>query len=665
MKISEMPEKNALVGNDMLALLDSEVSDPALKNKKAKLSSLNKFILPDIPDIAVNISSVEGWIRIARIPDSESIKSGIVTIRAVTAAGTITETTLFITIAHRLDNSGSIRANIQANTAHSFNSWTTAENGYVLLYANVSYDSGYWVLSLYKYVSGNITLSILPDPGNKWTWFTGPLTTFIAPGGFSRSVTLTAGFRTAEGAVQSADSAVYSSYGVLGGDSFVNNTVNNVGKWHYIGYTELPYNGSYKKGQVVNVDLVIRELKVLGGDPSLLDDFLVKIRVTLSEYTDAIAFNALTPSISMIMLNSKTLTGNDFCAVYYSSSQTYKYIRYYIKAPSALSHYEILAQNSYGRMYSDIYAKTTTAGFRYSSNNQGISTLPTPVSGYLCYCLARNFYENIDFNDSNTKGKSNIILGSNNEVADFNLVLGDENTLDNNTFAFGFGNSSYGSYNAFLGEGCESYTDKSLNTGFGAKSYTDMMFTRAFNSAFHPMYKTNCHQYDLAMESGYELKLGQYDTQTVNLFHNIEQVFIRSQNMSIVGFKLKCLAVLLDDFSPTPRIAEISTFEMNGWVDNINSYSEISGKNNLVCKSMIPNAFAEYYFTVLLQSMQDNSRFLFAAQILNQNQLAADLGLKDFSYLTHWTFRLMCWIDTFEISDPSFTLNTVWRPKTE
>lgn len=335
-------------------------------------------------------SSAEGYYRIATIPIGTTIKECMFNIKAYTTTGTTTESTITVNLGYYSGNYTSQQSAIIANTSHSFNSSTNAENGYVLLYTRVSFDATSAYIDVYVYKTTQITIETTPLIYNDWTWHTGTLTKNPTVGSYrNTSVTMYYGLSGNNITANSAGSAGYTNYGVLNGFTLTN-TVDKTGKWEYFANLYLPYNSSYLNGISFNNIIRMQELSanntVAVED---LEDFLIHIKSNLAAHANSTEFNTAIPTIQIEIEGNTTLTGNDIAAVVYSTSTSNKYIRLYIKLKSANTHYSIEPQNRYGESYNGSNASATVPYINTATSSATTDSLPTPAQGSVVYGSVR------------------------------------------------------------------------------------------------------------------------------------------------------------------------------------------------------------------------------------------------------------------------------------
>jgi hypothetical protein len=328
------------------------------------------------------------YFRIATIPMTTAFKDGIFTIKAYTATGTSTEATVIINLSYYASNYGSQQVSFVTNASHSYNSATTAENGWVLYYVRVSFDATNGYIDVYKYKTTDITIQCKSLTQNDWVWSTGVLSANPTIGAYRNTqVTLNAGFSGYNISANYANSSSYTNYGILGGQTLTN-TTNKTNNWLYFGYITFDYNASYLRGRSINSRIILQEL-IHDGSVSAanLDDFSLDIRANLGYHADGNAFNTTVPDIAMTINGRTTLTTNDIAAFVYSSTTTAKVIRFYIKAKGPNTLYTVNPINRYGRAFATSSFSQTTGylAFTYVSDQTQVASLPTPVQGSITY----------------------------------------------------------------------------------------------------------------------------------------------------------------------------------------------------------------------------------------------------------------------------------------
>lgn len=330
----------------------------------------------------------EGYYRIATIPMTSTKKNISFKIKAYTATGTVTESTIDIALAYYSGNYSTQFTTINANTSHSYNSWTNAETGYVLLYCRVSFDATSAYIDVYKYKTTVVTIETTPLYESDWVWATGTLTLNPTVGSYRNTqVVMEAGMRGNSLNAGYASYSSYSNYGVLGTNT-LSNTTDKTGQWCYIGNWYLAYNSSYLRGHSGNIRVRIQELSYDGTiATNNLDDFVLIIKVGMAYHADANAFNTTIPTYSIEIDGKTSLTGNDIAALVHSTSTSTKYIRFYIKSKAANTVYCINPDQRYGRSFAtSSYGQTTSYSyFNYAGDQTPIATLPTPAQGSIAY----------------------------------------------------------------------------------------------------------------------------------------------------------------------------------------------------------------------------------------------------------------------------------------
>ena len=333
-------------------------------------------------------AAAEGYYRVATIPIGSKFKNCVVAIKAYTATGTVTETTLIVNLAYYASNYSSQASAIFANTSHSYNSQTNAENGYVLLYARVSFDATNAYLDLYSYKATAVTIGVQPLTENDWVWASGALTVNPAVGAYrTTSVTLGAGQAGSSLTASSASSTTYSTYGAYSGSFTVNSTADKTGQWVNFAYHNLSYSASYLKGHSSNISIRMQEVDPSGTkDPSLMDDFYINLRINLAAHTDGATFNAAVPAIEMAIDGRTTLTAADLAVLVHATSTSSKTVRLYLKLKEANTQYLVTAEQRYGHAYS-ASSQTTLDYLIYVGAAAPIASLPAPAQGVVHYAV--------------------------------------------------------------------------------------------------------------------------------------------------------------------------------------------------------------------------------------------------------------------------------------
>ena len=338
-------------------------------------------------------ATTEGYYRIATIPIGSQYKQVSFRIKGYTATGTVTESTIDINLAYYASNYSSQYSGITANTSHSYNSSTSAENGFVLLYCRVSFDATNAYIDMYKYKTTAVTMEVQPLTLNDWVWAVGVLTVNPTVGAYrSTTATLYYGLSGNNITASSASSATYSNYGVLGTNS-ISNTTDKTGQWEYIGGVEFDYNASYLRGRSLNVRCRLQEMSYDGTlTPDNMDDFCLNIQANLGYHANDTAFNSLIPTFNIEVDGKTSLTSSDICALVYSTSTSVKYIRIYIKLKTLNTVYAINPEQRYGRSFAtSSYSQTTNyCYFFYAGDSTPLVSLPTPAQGSIVYASFRD-----------------------------------------------------------------------------------------------------------------------------------------------------------------------------------------------------------------------------------------------------------------------------------
>jgi hypothetical protein len=233
-------------------------------------------------------AATEGWYRIATFPITSQYKQLAFRLKAFTAVGTTTQMTVWVDNAYYSGNYGSQSAGIMANVSHSYNSWTNAENGYVILYVRVSFDATTGYVDVYKYKTVTTTIQVQALQKNDWTFLTGAQSVNPAAGAYRASQVTT---QTGQNGNQvQANSASYASYvnsGLLGGVT-ISNTTDKTNKWVRAAYIRFDYNGSYLKGRTLNSVILVQEHTEQGqvADVANLEDYKLYVRANLAAHAD-------------------------------------------------------------------------------------------------------------------------------------------------------------------------------------------------------------------------------------------------------------------------------------------------------------------------------------------------------------------------------------------
>lgn len=629
-----------------------------------------------VADIAVSNFAIEGYFNIARIPDSVAMKSGIFTIQAITTAGTITEVTIFVNIAHRIDNSGQIVANIMSNTAHSCNSNSTSENGYVIRYAAIHYSSGYWYLALYKYVSSAITIKVSYCSNNDWDFFTQSVTAVSSIGSFSRATNLVSGFRASDGYVNGADYSAYSSYGVAGSDTYLLNGTDNSNKWVIVGDIVFSFNSTYCYGHSIFTELHFKELSPENTlISSSLRDFVMYVKASLSTQTTSALFNAAIPNFQIDVRGNAEFTNTDFAIMVVSTNTSSKTIRIFMKMPATKKYYLVDCFNRYGRSFSSTYARSTSyCYFNYSgSGTAGVATLPTPAQGSFSYAeFVYNDRKNIYFDEGNViNGAENVIAGTGNEVGSQNFVSGEDNSCNNNNVINGSSNvavdyssisgnlNSAATFNHIVGDTNASTADTVDIVGSNnsvKSSYTfahgtfalieDVMNgVRAFNFDIDNdnLIKSNQEQFHIQLQQS--SLIGYEDIEELGSL-NISSYTptLHFQQYSVNGVLLKGIMIIRDK---TGYMIEKCFFTCHGVVDLVNEECVIKVTDS-VYKSYYSMSFINA-LKIYASNFVNNKYFEFFACFEGETALALQMGLTGYEDFRDFKVDINIWVDTVEM----------------
>ncbi len=328
-------------------------------------------------------TTTKGYYRVGTIPIGSNFKFGMFKVKATTTTGTTTESVITVNLAYKAGDYGSQTSAIVANTSHSFNSQSGSDNGYVLLYCRLSFDGTSGYIDLYKLAPGVVTIVIEPLTTSDWVWATGALTANPVVGSY-RNVTcyLYAGTTGSNLRANSASSASYCNYGVLGSQT-ISNATNKTGQWEYFGNVYMAYNASYLVGRSINIRVRMQELTYDGSTAlAALDDFIIVIKVSLATHTDATTFNTTVPQIRIEIEGQTSLAPEDIVGSVYQTSTSTKYIRFYIKLKGANTVYMINPEQRYGRVFANTsFGMDTDCYFSYAGNQTPLAALPAPVQG--------------------------------------------------------------------------------------------------------------------------------------------------------------------------------------------------------------------------------------------------------------------------------------------
>lgn len=628
--IEDFSEKVSLADNDLMIIADSQANN---QNKKSKFSTLRNYLSTNsVSDISVSNFATEGYFNIARIPDSAAIKSGVFILHFVTTAGTKTEVILDVAIAHRLDNTGGIVTSLTATTAHSYNSNTTAENGYVVRYALLHYSSGYWYLGFYKYVASAITVKVINASNPAWEFWTQSVTAACTVGSFSRTVSLEVGFRATNSYADGSTYSAYSSYGVLGTYSRIRSNEDGANKWQRIGDIYMAYNASYQYGHSINVDLLFRELAPEHlFVPDELENFTINIKALLKTCLNGTAFNTAIPSRQIRITGNTHLTGNDVAIVITSSSASTKYMGIFIRTQAVRKLYDICALNRYGKSFTSSYTTTTSyCYFNYTGDQGFIASLPASAQGSPVFGLKQDGVRNIvlPFTDENlVLGKNNIVTGLTNEVMDdCCIVAGLDNTIE---------------------------SPLCLVNGRAVHIPVGSQFRRGFNNTDHYLssFRTNCSQFQM---SCFDYAFQGSDRQEFLLYHDSRNTVstLRFLGYALVGLSLKVVCCIVKT-EGNVSVVERAVGTINGWVDLANlefksdtRFRDIVFSNNLNGDSLSVLDTADLYVNILTASSFDLS-----IRLSGLDAYAQSFGFGDALKLDTDGFEIYfnVWVDAYEL----------------
>jgi hypothetical protein len=329
-----------------------------------------------------------GYHRIGRCPVDADFTNIKIFLEAKTDAGTTTDTFIDVAVAYRDGNMASARPSIVSNTAHSFNSVTTAENGVVIYNARISQDGSYWYLDIRKYKTTKVSFRCRPLVPNDWEWFEGDLGVAVSASDNERTTVLSQGFSGDNVVANSASSASYATYHLRGGyNGFTtSNTDDKTDQWAYVGYMYLVYNSTYRGGMSWNCDVKFQELNRDSAEVAytVLDDLNIRMR----GYFPAIAassatFNTTVPDFDVQIVGKSKLAGEDVKMMVHSTSTSVKVLRLWIRLKNPNTTYRISTISGYGGAYhnSSYLLSPSYCYFVGASGGEVTAILPAPAQG--------------------------------------------------------------------------------------------------------------------------------------------------------------------------------------------------------------------------------------------------------------------------------------------
>jgi len=339
---------------------------------------------------ATTTAVTEGYYRIATIPIGNTLKQCRFVCKGYTATGTVTESTVDINVAYYSGSTASANATITTQNAHSFDSRTNAENGWVFAYFRVSFDATSAYVDVYKYKTTAVTIETTPLVTNGWTWHTGALTVNPTVGSLdSQQVDCYTGINSGGASrvsfASSSSLSTYSNYGTYGTNTLTN-TTNKTGLWMYFNQVYMGYHASWLFGHSLNCTIELQELTANNLKPiSQLEKIVVHVKASLAAHADAATFNSTVPNISIEIEGNTTLTPADFAISTVATSTTSKDIRLYVKLKDANTYYVINPVNRYGHSYNASYGIST--GYCYLVNIANAATVAslTAAQGSVVY----------------------------------------------------------------------------------------------------------------------------------------------------------------------------------------------------------------------------------------------------------------------------------------
>ena len=329
-----------------------------------------------------------GYHRIGRCPVDADFTNIKIFLEAKTDAGTTTDTFIDVALAYRDGNMASARPSIISNTAHSFNSVTTAENGVVIYNARISQDGSYWYLDIRKYKSTKIYLRCRPLIPNDWEWFEGDLGVAVSASDNARTTILSQGFSGDNVRANSSNSSTSAAHHTRGGyNGFTtSNTDDKTDQWLYAGYIYLIYHSTYRGGMSWNCDVKFQELNRDSAevDYTVLDDLNIRMR----GYFPAIAassatFNTTVPDFDVQIVGKSKLAGEDVKMAVFSSSTSVKVLRLWIRLKTPNTTYRISTITGYGGAYhtTSYLLSPSYCYFVGASGGEVTGILPAPAQG--------------------------------------------------------------------------------------------------------------------------------------------------------------------------------------------------------------------------------------------------------------------------------------------
>lgn len=332
----------------------------------------------------------DGYFRIASMPVTGEKSTVVFYVRAATPSGTVSEATIIVNLAARLDNYASQYSSVLCMTSHSYNTESNVENGWVLRYCRLSFDATTAYLDMYVYKNTTVvTMKVMPLTVSDWTWATGTLTRNPTVGSYRNTqATMSYGARGNYITANTADSATYSTYGSYGGGTLAN-TADKTDKWEYFGYVTLTYNSAYLSGHSIHHKVILKEMTHDAAvAPADFENIILDIKTTLAAHADANEFNTAVPAIAIEVDGKMNIDPTiDIAALVFSTSTTSKIIRFYIKLKTATKHYIAVHEGSrLGFAYNATKGKSTAyTTYTNATNQTPITSLPTPGQGSIIY----------------------------------------------------------------------------------------------------------------------------------------------------------------------------------------------------------------------------------------------------------------------------------------
>jgi len=426
-----------------------------------------------------------------------------------------------------------------------------------------------------------------------------------------------------------AQTAEVSDYGVSGSYSRIRSNEDGTNKWQLIGEIYMAYNASYQYGHSIDVELLVKEVSpdtIIA--PQYLEDFKIYLKANLATCTSNTTFNSTVPDLFMKISGNTALSGSDFALLVRTSNTNSKYISLYIRTLESKKQYEILPMNRYGKSYTSSYTHTRAyCYFNLVGDQPFVSSLPTPVQGYITTARNQDGVKNIVFPDI----ESNTFSGINNFVAGES-----HNHSGNSCVNLGFGNTVVDG----LGN---------IVNGINAYIPGSSPFRRAFNNTvLRNDFNTNCSQFQMSNP------VSLFNQDVVQLFplshyENLNYLYFIPN--SVVGITLKIVCVVCGQNGTVER----AVGSINGWVDLANQEFLFDSR----CREVIANNTLNSASVSLLDSTSIHidglsiNGFNMYIKTYNLKTYAQSMGFTDASDLGKESFNVFfnAWVDAYELGN--------------